>query len=246
LQLAGHTYAFRDLPLERALDALEELGFTAVELWLGHLDSDVAVATAAARGLDVVAISAGGYYEGDGVTPARAVEAAQAVAAPRIVACVSPARLRDVVGSIPDSLELSVENHWDQKLARPDEVARAVRASARLGACLDTGHALLAGVRPERFARGLGPLLRHVHLKDARALHLHERVLGRRVRRRLLARPEPIPAGGGALDIARLYVQLVEVGFTGAVTAEDEGRDPRRSLAALRAAWAEATMAARG
>lgn len=246
MQLAGHTYAFRSLPLEGALDALEALGFAAVELWLGHLDSEAALEASRGRGLDVVAISAGGYYDGDGVTPSRAVEAARAAGAPRIVACVSPGRLREVASTIPDELELCVENHWDQELALPDEVASALEQLPSAGACLDTGHALLAGVRPERFVARLGPRLRHVHLKDARCPRLHERVVGRRVRRRMLPRAKSPSPGGGALEVGSLRAALAGAGFTGAVTAEDEGPDPSRALAVLVARWAEATMATQG
>ena len=247
MRLAGHTYAFRGLPVAGALTALEELRFDAVEVWLGHLDSDAAIETVRSRGLDVVAVSAGGYYESDTATPARAVEAAYALGAPRIVACVSPSRLREVAAAIPDDLELCVENHWDQQLARPGEVLRAIGAlPSRVGACLDTGHALLAGVRPERFARGLEGRLRHVHLKDARPPHYLERAVGRRIRRRLLPRPEPPEPGTGALEISSLVAALSETGYTGTITAEDEGPHPQDALTDLAARWGVATMARQG
>ena len=58
-RLAGHTYAFRDVCLAAALDALTELDFDAVEVWLGHVptgaESDAAQLLAD-RQLDVVAV----------------------------------------------------------------------------------------------------------------------------------------------------------------------------------------------
>ena len=46
MRLAGHTYAFRTLPLDAALMRLAELGFGDVELWLGHATEGPAEAAA--------------------------------------------------------------------------------------------------------------------------------------------------------------------------------------------------------
>jgi inosose dehydratase len=186
------------------------------------------------RGLEAAAVSAGGFYETSGADPGRAFAVALELEAPYLVACVAPSRLADVAARVPAGVTLCVENHWDQALATPREVVAAIDAFPGVAACLDTGHALLAGVRPERFARDLGPRLRHVHLKDARAAGA-ERLLGRKLRRRLLDRPPPVFPGEGDLSLRGFAGALDR--FDGTVTLEHEGADAARSLASLRRSW---------
>ncbi len=242
VRIAGHTYAFRHLPLDEALGELERLGFAWVEVWLGHVPGPaVAAAEAVARrGLRVAAVSAGGFYDRGGASPEEALDLVQALAAPVLVACVAPARLAEIAALLPPEVTLCLENHWDQALATPAEVAQALRRLQGAAACLDTGHALLAGVAPERFARLLDRRLGHVHLKDARRPTVVERLVGRRIRRRLLPRPQPVFPGRGHLDAGRLGSALREIGYEGTVTLEHEGAEPAAALAELLAAWQRA------
>ncbi len=140
---------------------------------------------------------------------------------------------------IPGDTLLCVENHWYQDVALPEEQL-ALSDTERIAACLDTGHGLLAGVRPERFVARLGQRLGHVHLKDAAAPPLPLRLLGRRVRRRLFARPEPVFPGRGALDVARTREALADAGYAGAVSLEYEGPDASAGMAALLELWERA------
>ena len=219
--------------------AIERLGVEDVDVWLGHAASgpDDVADELGARGLRAVAVSAGGFYAPEPDLPAQAFALAQRLGAPVIAACLAPAMASWIDGQVPAGLTLAVENHWDQPLARSGEVARALAPHDRLRACLDTGHALLAGERPERAVAALGARLAHVHLKDARLPALHERLLGRRLRRRLLGRPEPALPGRGALDVAAVRRALAQIGYEGAVTVEYEGPEPASALALLVDAW---------
>jgi len=239
MRVAGHTYAFRDRPLGDALDALRDAGFELVEVWLGHLrmSCDEVAAALAARRLCAVAVSAGGFYAPGEAAATQAFALAQAIGAPVVVACVSPLVLGEVVRAVPEDVTLCIENHWDQPLDRPGAVGAALAASGSLAACLDTGHAILAGVAPERFAAALGSRLAHVHLKEARSPALPVRLLGRRARLRLLGRPAPAFPGEGALSVARLRAALAAASYTGVVTLEHEGADAGRALATLLSAW---------
>jgi sugar phosphate isomerase/epimerase len=228
--------------MDEALDALVALGLDRVELWLGHATTGAAAAAEAlvGRGLEAAAVGAGGFYRADSDVPARASELAEAIGAPVVVMCVAPRLASALAGQVAPSLTVCVENHWDQPLDRPHAIRATLQREPSLAACLDTGHALLAGVRPERFARGLGPRLRHVHLKEAQIPSLPVRLLGRKLRRRLLPRPAPVPPGGGALDVPRLRAALAELAFDGTVTVEHEGAEPESALRRLLLEWESA------
>jgi sugar phosphate isomerase/epimerase len=209
-------------------------------VWIGHAKHgpEHVRRALAERGLTAAAVGAGGFYS-DADDPSSALELAEAVGASVVVACLAPEVVDRVAAVFDGAVELCVENHWDQ-LGNPQEVGEVLRRGPSLRACLDTGHALLAGERPERFARSLGPALRHVHLKESRLPTLRERLVGRRARKRLLPRPEPVFPGHGRLDFARLRAALAESGFGGCVTLEHEGGDAAAALAELRRLWTSA------
>lgn len=239
LRLAAHSYSFRDLELDQALSEIARLGFSFAEVWLGHLRSvERAARLLDELGLRAVAVGVGGFYavEDD---PRPGFEAARALGAPTLVACVAPQLLAAVAAHSGDGVRLCVENHWDQPLATPRALGGL---PPTVSICLDTGHALLAGVDPARFARRAGARLGHVHLKDARTPSVVERALGRRLRRRLLARPEPLRPGDGRLDVRRLRQALADVAYEGSITVEHEGDDAAGALQALRAAWESAAV----
>ena len=240
MRVAGHTYPYRDRPFEAALDELARLAIPFVEVWLGHAgDGPDSVAHALQeRGLEAVAVSAGGFYTTDSDAPARAVELAQAIAAPVIVACVAFEVLDSAVAGIPTDIKLCVENHWDQPLATSRELRKVLETYRGTAACLDTGHAILAGETPEHFVDSLGAPVGHVHLKDALFPPLRERLMGRRLRTRLLKRPDPVLPGTGALDVGRVRRALESAHYEGAVTLEYEGTEPSVALTLLLEEWA--------
>jgi L-ribulose-5-phosphate 3-epimerase len=239
MRVAGHTYPYRDRRLGEALDQLARLRLSLVEVWLGHAkDGPDGVAHALRkRGLEAAAVSAGGFYAADSDAVPRAIELAQALAAPVIVACVAPAVLETVVERVPAGITLCVENHWDQRLSTSRDVNRVLGDHPGIAACVDTGHAILAGERPEQFVASLGDRVGHVHLKDAAFPPLRERLMGRRLRTRLLPRPAAVIPGDGALDIRRVRSALEDVGYEGVVTLEHEGAEPSAALKFLLGEW---------
>jgi sugar phosphate isomerase/epimerase len=239
VRIAGHTYPYRDRPLGDALDELARLRLSLVEVWLGHAhgEPDSVASALRERGLEAAAVSAGGFYAADSDLPARAFELAQAVGAPVVVACVNPELLDSIVERVPVGVTLCVENHWDQRLATSRDVIGVLAAYPGLASCVDTGHAILAGEAPERFVVSLGPGVGHVHLKDAALPPLHERIMGRRLRTRLLPKPQPVLPGEGALDVARMRGALQNAGYAGTVAVEYEGPEPSVALDRLLNEW---------
>jgi sugar phosphate isomerase/epimerase len=235
--LAAHTYAFRDMALRDALAAITGAGFDAVEVWLGHVQTDADLSSLREHQVEVVAVSAGGFYTSDAAHVRRASSIARVLGAQRLVACIPPALVTQLAVHVDRPLQLCLENHWDQPVARSRTMLEALEGAPSVGACLDTGHALLAGEYPDLYARRLGDRLSHIHLKDGRLPTIHERLLGRRARRRLLGRPFPVRPGAGDLDLSRFRAALDAVGYSGAVSLEHEGSDPASALVALRAAW---------
>lgn len=233
--VAAHTYTFRDRPLAEALDAICDLGIEFVELWHGHATTGGRAAARALerRDLRAVAVGAGGFYTADPMPVDAVLAIARAVEAPIVVACLAPQHAASIAARLPPGRVLAVENHWDQAIARPRDVARLLNAFPTLSACLDTGHALLAGVRPERFAEVVGWRVRHVHLKDARPPSLGELALGRKVRKRLLPRPDAVFPGDGGLDFPRILDAVRRSSPAATISLEYEGEEPEAALAAL-------------
>lgn len=241
MRLAAHTYAFRSLSLPSALDRLMDLGFHDVEVWLGHAvgEPDETANVVHAAGARARAVSAGGLYARGDDTITRAFTLARALGAETVVGCVAPELVSELVSLAPPGARFAVENHWYQELARSRDVRTAL-GDRPLDACLDTGHALVAGERPARFAARLGPRIGHVHLKEARLPSLRERLLGRRLRRRLLPRPAAVFPGTGDLDVRALRTTLAKIGFAGWVTVEYEGENPEIALTTLATLWHDA------
>jgi sugar phosphate isomerase/epimerase len=239
MRLAGHTYAYRERPLTEALDELESVGLTTVEVWLGHAveGPNEAARAVRERGLEAAAVSAGGFYAADSDVVPRTIELAEELGSPVIVACVAPGVLDAVVGRVPAGITLCVENHWDQAFATAREVREALTTHPGVAACVDTGHAILAGQAPERFVGELGERVGHVHLKDAAFPPFRDRLLGRRLRRRFLPKPEPAVPGTGALDVVRLRHALGGIRYEGTITVEHEGTDPTAALRRLIDEW---------
>lgn len=238
MELAATTYSFRDHTLPDALDCIARAGVTAVEIWLPHVGTEAAATQAAlaARGLRAVAVSAGGAYRPDDDAVERAAALALALGARHVVACVAPGLLPRLAATLDPQLTLCVENHWDQQLARPDAVLRELASAPLAAACLDTGHALAAGIEPSAFAGALGARLAHVHLKDAVRASAVARVVPLRLRRRARRGEPPLP-GQGDLDVAAFAAALAARRYRGAISIEYEGRAPERALAALAANW---------
>jgi inosose dehydratase len=175
--------------------------------------------------------------------PQRAATAGQSDDAVRL----DGAAWRAMIGTVRSAAEAAadvgvravVHHHAGGYVEFADEIDRLLTdlPADEAGFCLDTGHALYAGMRPERLVRDYAPRLEHLHLKDVR-------------RRRgggfweAVADGVFCPVGDGLLDLGALARALDAAAYAGFATIEQDRRrgspgtpldDLRRSVARVRA-----------
>jgi inosose dehydratase len=104
-------------------------------------------------------------------------------------------------------IRIAIHNHGpeDERWRRPEWILEAVRdLDPRVGACVDTGHYLRAGVDPVEAIRMLGSRVLGVHLKDFDA-ESEEQIVGH-----------------GRLSLVDTFRALIDVGFKGPLSLEYE------------------------
>ncbi len=96
------------------------------------------------------------------------------------------------------------ENH-------PEKTVDEIKSKLPQGACvaLDTGWLGTQGLDAVEAVRGLGPLVKHVHVKDVKAAGGHETV----------------PLGTGCVDLRGMFSELKRAGYAGVLSWEDEPED---------------------
>jgi sugar phosphate isomerase/epimerase len=121
--------------------------------------------------------------------------------------------LEKLVSQFP--VKIAIHNHGpeDENWRQPDWILQAIGESdSRIGACVDTGHYIRAGVDPVEAIEMLGSRVYGVHLKDFDKDEV-----------------EVIP-GDGQLDLKATLTALKTVGFEGPLSLEYEGENPVPSM----------------
>lgn len=202
---------------------IADAGYTAIELWVAHVDpstTDEKKAREFGRichdhGLSIVALAgtlndanaticewlniprcSGGYWGSDLPTVRRLVQ--------------------------ETGIGFNYENHPEKSV---EEIVKAIEGgSAGIGVAVDTGWLGTHGVDAPAAVRLLGPLLRHIHLKDVKA-----------------GTHETMPLGKGDVNIDGVIQACKEIGFAGWYSWEDEPehRNPFDIAAEMRQ-WIEA------
>ena len=99
------------------------------------------------------------------------------------------------------------ENHPDKSV---DEIRQQINFGADgFAVALDTGWLATQGVDSPKAVRELGRLIRHVHVKDVKAMGGHETV----------------KLGTGCVDIPAVFRELKAIGYEGVLSWEDEPED---------------------
>jgi sugar phosphate isomerase/epimerase len=214
------TFAAR---FEAMLCDVQDMGFTAIDLWGAHLHPDwatdqhleIARAALAQRNMHVVTICAwvGSVEQLEGFCRVARALGARTIAGGAPIVHTQRA---DVIGVLKaHDVRLGIENHPERS---PDEVLRLIGdgADGRIGASPDTGWWATQGYSAPDALRALREHLFSVHLKDVLAHGAHE----------------TCRFGRGVADIRGCVRALREIGYTGnlGVEHEPEGFDPRPDL----------------
>lgn len=205
------TYAER---LGAMLAEIQGLGFTAVDLWLGHLnwrwatDEHIAIAAAALRAAGFSVSSLAGWFGDTREEFTAACRLAQAVGAPVL------GGMTGLLGSDRDALadiariygvRFGYENHPERNTA---EMYAKVGSGHEdvIGFCVDTGWFGTHGYDAVLGIRELYPRLFHVHLKDVLAPGGHE----------------TCRYGRGCVPIEACVRTLRDLGYPGGISVEHE------------------------
>ena len=182
----------------------------------------------------------------DRPSPARAVTAGRSRDAARLGAASWKAMVAAIRGAAETAgavgVRAVVHHHAGGYVEFADEIDRLLTElpADEAGFCLDTGHALYAGMDPERLVRDYGERLEHLHIKDVR----RERRVSGLDFWSAVANGVFCPAGEGLLDLDALARALGDVAYDGFATIEQDRRagspgtpveDLRRSVARVRA-----------
>ena len=121
-------------------------------------------------------------------------------------------------------VEAVVHPHAGTYFESADEIATVLDHTScdELGICLDTGHAVLAGLDPAQLIRDYQGRVRHVHLKD-----VDENVMGRLARGEInyeTAWKQGLwPAlGSGLIDLVAILRELRQSGYDGWLVLEQD------------------------
>lgn len=216
--------AFADVSREIA-----DTGFRAVELWQALADPSVMTAERAKEWRAIMAdhalepIAYGGYIG----TGAERVAPWLGIDVINGGFNLSPEEATALCGE--HGVRCNFENHPQKTV---DEILAPIGGgNDRLGVCLDLGWLGTQGTDAPETIRKLGPLVRHVHVKDVLAPGRHDTCM----------------LGEGVVDIAGCLRALYDVGYDGWLAWEDEpeDRNPLESAAANRT-WLEEQLATLG
>jgi sugar phosphate isomerase/epimerase len=183
-------------------------GFTAVEIWIAHLDP---AQLTQARATTYRKILADHGLTAIGIAGALNNAGRHVCELMQIDIC-NGGMWNDDRAEVQHNLETSpyffnFENHPEKSAAEIRE--RITGMGPKAGIALDTGWLGTQGVDAPTAVRELGSLIRHVHLKDVRQHGGHD----------------TCPLGEGVVNIAATVAALKAIGYSGWYSWEDEPED---------------------
>jgi inosose dehydratase len=111
--------------------------------------------------------------------------------------------------------------HVGTMIEKKDEVARVLDGSS-IPLCLDTGHLLIGGTNPLELVRAAADRVTHTHLKDVHADFAARVQSGELTYTQAVAQGMYTPLGTGDAEIAGVVQHLMNEGFDGWFTLEQD------------------------
>jgi len=181
VQIGVQSYSFRDRPLEKALEAIVDIGISSVELFQGHLDplktSDAELKSWREKfkgaGVKIGAYNVSPRNEWTDEQIDRGFEAARLLGTRIITSSVS----KTVVPRLDKACQkhhmwLGLHNHWfhhsrPDQFEGPDDFLDALKSSSSwMSINLDVGHFYASGYDPVKFITEHHARIVSLHLKD--------------------------------------------------------------------------------
>jgi sugar phosphate isomerase/epimerase len=236
LKIGVASYSLRTFSRERAIAALKDMGVKHVTIKDVHLPrTDTPDVIRAGRkafedaGLTIMGGGTLTWKEDNEAEIRKDFEYAKHAGFPLMVCSPAPETL-DTVETLAKEydIRIAIHNHGteDKWWPAPSDVLKRLQGrDARMGVCMDIGHAVRAGADIVKAVGEAGPRLLDLHIKD-----LADKT----------SRDSQVEVGKGVLDVAGVFRELVRTKFAGHVSLEYEinAKDPvvgmKESLAYMR------------
>ena len=212
----------------------EQLGLPFVEVYDGHLPADATDEKISGfkQALDRAGVEINAFgvedFSADHEANQRLFQFGQKLGVENLSAYPSKDSFESLQRLVAEyDIRIAIHNHGpeDERWRRPEWILEAVQdLDPRIGACVDTGHYLRAGVDPVEAIRMLGSRVWGVHLKDYDASS-EEQIVGQ-----------------GRLNLVETFQTLLDVGFKGPLSLEYEA-DMQNPVPSMREGLAAAAQA---
>ena len=133
--------------------------------------------------------------------------------------CTNLDRLHDAAAE--RGIRAVLHPHVGTMIENKDEVTRVLDGST-IPLCLDTGHLLIGGTNPVELVGAAADRITHTHLKDVHADYAARVQSGELTYTQAVAQGMYTPLGTGDADIAGVVTNLLDQGFEGWFTLEQD------------------------
>ncbi|HEY4061713.1 MAG TPA: sugar phosphate isomerase/epimerase [Puia sp.] len=212
--IAGYT--FTKIPVDTGISMMKRVGITELSIKDKYCPLDSPPETIHAvvekfRGNGIHIYAAGVIYMKTEQEVDRAFEYGKNMGVDLIVCAPNPELLSYTEQKVKGyNIRAAIHNHGPEDKLYPspaDVYNRIKNMDARVGLCLDIGHAVRAGADPVKVVGDYAPRIFDLHIKD---LAVVSKVA------------KPIELGRGVLDIPGLVKALNRIGYTGRCSIEHE------------------------
>jgi sugar phosphate isomerase/epimerase len=218
LKIGVASYSLRKFPRDKAIAALKELNVTYVtikDVHLARTDTPEQIRAARKEFEDAgITIMGGGtltWKTADEAAMRKDFEYAKAAGMPLVVCSPAPETLDLLEKMVKEfDIKAAIHNHGteDPWWPAPSDVLRKIDGrDARMGVCMDIGHATRAGADVVKSVGLAGPRLLDLHIKD-----LTDGT----------NRDSQVEVGRGILPVVGVFKELVKMKFAGHVSLEYE------------------------